>query len=100
MEAIRRIQRIANGELHLQLPESFWGKEVEIIILATSATESPVTKARDSRRDALKQDAKPERLRLGTALSELGHRAGLTDDDIVAFEQVRDKTPAKPLRFE
>ena len=99
MEAMRHIQRVTNGELHLQLPETFWGKEVEIIIPASSATESPVTKERVSRRGALKQDSKPERLRLGTALSELGHRAGLTDDDIAAFEQVRDKTPAKPLRF-
>jgi antitoxin FitA len=42
----------------------------------------------------------PGRLRLGTALDELGRRLGLTDDDIVAFEEGRDKTPAEPVRFE
>lgn len=42
----------------------------------------------------------PERLRLGTALAELGRRVGLTDEDFAVFEQVRDKTPAEPVRFE
>jgi plasmid stability protein len=42
----------------------------------------------------------PVRLRMGTALGELGRRVGLTDDDIAAFEQVRDKTQAEPVRFE
>ena len=42
----------------------------------------------------------PERLRLGTALAELGRRTGLTDEDFAAFERVRDKTPAEPVRFE
>ncbi|MGD9895647.1 MAG: plasmid stabilization protein [Candidatus Methylacidiphilaceae bacterium] len=41
-----------------------------------------------------------ERLRLGTALAELGRRVGLTDDDIAVFDQVREKTPTEPLRFE
>ena len=42
----------------------------------------------------------PERLLLGTALAELGRRIGLTDEDIGAFEQMRDKAPAEPVRFE
>ena len=42
----------------------------------------------------------PERLRLGSALAELGRRVGLTDDDIAAIEKVRDKTPAEPVSFE
>lgn len=42
----------------------------------------------------------PERLRLGTALGELGRRVGLTDDDIAAIEKVSDKTPADPVSFE
>ncbi len=42
----------------------------------------------------------PERLLLGTALAELGRRIGLTDEDIAAFEQMRDKAPAEPVRFE
>ena len=52
-------------------------------------------------RDILESTVRPpERLRLGTALAELGRRVGLTDDDLAAFESVRDKTPAEPLRFE
>lgn len=52
-------------------------------------------------RDILETTVRPpERLRLGTALAELGRRVGLTDEDITAFEQGRDKTPAEPVRFE
>ncbi len=42
----------------------------------------------------------PERLRLGTALAELGRRAGLTEEDFAVFEQGRDRTPAEPMRFD
>jgi antitoxin FitA len=42
----------------------------------------------------------PQRLRLGTALAELGRRAGLTNEDVAALAPVRDATPAEPLRFE
>ena len=42
----------------------------------------------------------PERLRLGTALAELGRRAGLTNEDFAVFDDVRDKRPADPVRFE
>ena len=42
----------------------------------------------------------PRRLRLGTALAELGRCAQLTDEDIAALAQVRDKTPAEPVRLE
>lgn len=41
-----------------------------------------------------------QRVRLGTALAELGRRVGLTDEDFAALEQARDKTPAEPMRFE
>ncbi|WP_347989541.1 hypothetical protein [Methylomonas sp. AM2-LC] len=34
MEAIRNILTVKNGEVHLQLPQQFWGQEVEIIVLA------------------------------------------------------------------
>ncbi len=52
-------------------------------------------------RDILETTVRPpERLRLGTALAELGRRAGLTDEDFAVFEQVRDKIPAEPMRFE
>lgn len=52
-------------------------------------------------RDILESAVRPpERLRMGTALAKLGRCIGLTDDDIAAFEQVRDKSPAEPVRFE
>lgn len=38
-----------------------------------------------------------ERLRLGTALAELGRRLGLTDEDVAAMEQARDQIPAEPM---
>ncbi|MCB1265379.1 MAG: Arc family DNA-binding protein [Mycobacterium sp.] len=41
----------------------------------------------------------PDRLQMGTALAELGRRAGLTDDDIATFEQARHQPPAEPMRF-
>ena len=62
MEAIRKIQNVDQGGIHLTLPESFWGKEVEIIVLATDSTEPQTAKARKSLRGALRQYAKPERI--------------------------------------
>ena len=44
------------------------------------------------------------RVRLGTALSEVSRKMGLTNADLEALEesleQVRDKRPAEPLKFE
>jgi len=44
------------------------------------------------------------RLRLGTALSEVSRKMGLTNADFEALEesleQVRDKRPAEPLKFD
>ncbi len=52
-------------------------------------------------REILETTVQPaERLRLGTALAELGRRVGLTNEDFAAFEQERDKTTAEPLTFE
>jgi|GEM_PF-1765573 len=62
MQAIRTIQNITQGELHLSLPESFWGKQVEIIILTTDTQEPQPLNPRKSLRGALKQYAKPERI--------------------------------------
>lgn len=42
----------------------------------------------------------PERIRLGTALTDLGRRVGLLKDDFSVFEGVRDKNLAEPMRFE
>ncbi|MDG2520398.1 plasmid stabilization protein [Caulobacter segnis] len=41
-----------------------------------------------------------ERLRMGSALSDLGRGAGLTNEDVEALERGRDRTPAKPMNFE
>jgi antitoxin FitA len=44
---------------------------------------------------------KPEhRIRLGDALAALSQTVGLVNADFEIFEQVRDKVPAEPLRFE
>ena len=51
-------------------------------------------------REILETTVQPaERLRMGTALAELGRRAGLSDEDFAAFEQMRDKTTAEPVKF-
>ena len=39
------------------------------------------------------------RLRLGTALAEMSRKIGLTNADVEALEQARDRVPARPLRF-
>jgi plasmid stability protein len=73
--------------------------EVHRALRVRAATHGRSTEAEI--RDILESTVRPpERLRLGTALAELGRRVGLTDDDIAAFEPVCDKTPAEPVRFE
>lgn len=60
MEAIRNIQTVTNGEVHLQLPQQFWGREVEIIVLpAPLPNAQPLTNKR-SLRGSLKHYSKPE----------------------------------------
>jgi plasmid stability protein len=52
-------------------------------------------------REILAIAVKPgSRVRLGEALSELGRKVGLTNEDFEVLQQTRDKTPAEPLRFE
>ncbi|MBK1622173.1 FitA-like ribbon-helix-helix domain-containing protein [Afifella marina] len=52
-------------------------------------------------RDILEAAVRPaERLRLGSALSALSRKAGLTNADFEALEQARDKTTATPMSFE
>ncbi len=52
-------------------------------------------------REILASAVKPEtRVRVGDALAALGRKIGLTNEDVEAFDLVRDKTPAEPLRFE
>lgn len=41
-----------------------------------------------------------DRLRLGTTLSDIGRKAGLTNADVEALERAGDRRPAEPIRFE
>ena len=48
-------------------------------------------------RTILEEAVLPEgRANLGTLLSDIGRRAGLTDEDVALFAQ-RDPTPARPV---
>lgn len=52
-------------------------------------------------RDILESAVSPEgRVKLGSLLADIGRRAKLTDEEFAVFEQVRDKTPARPMSFE
>lgn len=52
-------------------------------------------------RDILAEAVKPMiRIHVGEALAALGRKIGLTNEDFEVFDQVRDKKPAEPLRFE
>ena len=52
-------------------------------------------------RAILEAAVRPEgRLRLGTAMSEISRKMGLTNADMEALEQVRDTRPAEPFKFE
>jgi len=62
MEAIRKIQTVENGEVHLQLPEQFWGQEVEIIVLSTPKASTQRATPQKSLRGSLRQYARPERI--------------------------------------
>lgn len=41
-----------------------------------------------------------ERVKLGTALSQMSRNLGLTNADFEGLEQARDTRPAKPMTFE
>ena len=52
-------------------------------------------------RAILEAAVRPEgRLLLGTALSEIGQKYGVTRADVEALEQVRDTRPAEPINLE
>ena len=52
-------------------------------------------------RAILENSVKAEgRIKLRSMLAEIGGQAKLTDEDFALIEQVRDKTPAKPVDFE
>ena len=52
-------------------------------------------------REILESVVSPEgRVKLGSLLAGVGRQAKLTPDEFAVFEQVRDKTPARPVNFE
>ena len=52
-------------------------------------------------RDILERAVRPaKRVRLGDSLAALGRNVGLTDEDIAAIDLARDKSAAKPMKFE
>lgn len=53
-------------------------------------------------REILENAARPpERIKLGSLLASIAREAGgLTDDEAEHFNQLRDKTPVEPMRFE
>ena len=52
-------------------------------------------------RDILANAVKPQgRKQLGSLLVEIGRQARLSDEEFAIIEQVRDKTPARPMTFE
>ena len=52
-------------------------------------------------REILAAAVKPSsRVRVGDALAAIGRKIGLTNEDFAVFENVRDRTPAKPPSFD
>jgi len=52
-------------------------------------------------RDILESAVSPQgRLKLGSLLADMGRRAKLGEEEFAVFEQVRSKTPARPVSFE
>ena len=60
MEAIRSIQTVENGEIHLQLPKQFWGQQVEIIVLTAPPQTMQPSPRKKSLRGCLSHYAKPD----------------------------------------
>lgn len=60
MEAIRNIQTVENGEIYLQLPEQFWGQEVEIIVLPSQPRTISTVTPKNSLRGCLRRYARPD----------------------------------------
>ena len=52
-------------------------------------------------REILESAVSPRgRVKLGSLLADMGRQAKLSDKEFAVFEQVRDKTPARPVSFE
>lgn len=52
-------------------------------------------------REILESAVSPEgRVKLGSLLADIGRQLKLTDDEFAVFDQVRDKSPARPVSLE
>lgn len=52
-------------------------------------------------RDILESAVRPmNRMRLGTAMAAVSRKLGITNADVEALEQHRDRKPAEPMGFE
>jgi len=52
-------------------------------------------------REILEAAVSPQgRVKLGSLLADIGRQVKLTDEEFAVFEQVRDKSPARPASFE
>ena len=52
-------------------------------------------------RNILESAVRPQnRLRLGSMLAAAGRKVGLTEEDLIILERVRDRTPARAAKFE
>lgn len=52
-------------------------------------------------REILESAISPEgRVKLGSLLADMGRQASLSDEEFAVFEQVRDRTPSRPVSFE
>jgi len=74
--------------------------EVHRALRVRAATHGRSTEAEI--RDILETIVRPpERIKLGSLLASIAREAGaLTDAEAEYFNQLRDKTPAEPMRFE
>lgn len=73
--------------------------EVHRALRAQAAQNGRTTEAEV--REILASAVKPvDRLRMGDTLAAIGRQAGLSNEDVTAMDQARDRTPADPLRFE
>ncbi|MFS8147940.1 FitA-like ribbon-helix-helix domain-containing protein [Rhizobium sp. BR 249] len=73
--------------------------EVHRALRIRAATHGRSTEAEI--RDILETAVRPpERVKLGSLLASIAREAELTDADAELFDQLRDKTPADPMRFE
>jgi hypothetical protein len=58
MNALRTVQQVHDGQIHLHLPKQFWGQQVEIIVLSAVQQEDR-QEAAASLRGCLRQYADP-----------------------------------------